>query len=311
MKPKVSIIVPNYNHEAFLKERIDSILTQTFTDYELIILDDYSNDNSRDIINIYRGHPKVSNMHFNEKNSGGTFKQWDKGLQLASGDLIWIAESDDLADPSFLEEAVRTLDKDEKIGLYECRSFWINSEGNKLNESSAQIDATQIDGKTFIIENMLLGNSIHNASALVFRKALVQLPLIKEIIELKYCGDWLFWTLLLSKSNIHISEHYHNYFRRHYGSVSNNADKNGLQFLEGIKVYGFIRSLFRSEFVNPIRTSDRTWASSILHSSLNKRIIKDFLKESLKINPFINILYRYYKLKKQSDNWFSFLIKCI
>ena len=67
MSPLVSVIIPSYNHEKFLKERIDSVLNQTFQDFELIILDDLSPDNSREIIESYRAHPKVSHIIFNEK----------------------------------------------------------------------------------------------------------------------------------------------------------------------------------------------------------------------------------------------------
>ena len=103
MSPLVSVIIPSYNHEKFLKERIDSVLNQTFQDFELIILDDLSPDNSREIIESYRAHPKVSQIIYNEKNSGSTFFQWNKAvLSLAKGEFIWIAESDDVADPKFL-----------------------------------------------------------------------------------------------------------------------------------------------------------------------------------------------------------------
>lgn len=81
--PKVSVIVPNYNHSAFLKERIDTILQQTYQDFELIILDDCSTDNSVSIIESYRNNEHVTHIVLNEQNSGSTFLQWDKGVSLA------------------------------------------------------------------------------------------------------------------------------------------------------------------------------------------------------------------------------------
>ena len=108
---KVSVIIPNYCHARFLNRRIDSVLNQTYDDFEVIILDDCSTDNSRDIIETYRHHPRVSHIVYNEKNSGSTFVQWDKGFELAQGQYIWIAESDDEAAPTFLEECVTQLEK--------------------------------------------------------------------------------------------------------------------------------------------------------------------------------------------------------
>src|ERR1700712_406276 len=99
MAPKVSVIVPNYNHMLYLKQRIDSILAQTYRDFEVILLDDASVDGSVKILEHYRYNLKVKHIVLNTQNSGSTFAQWEKGLQLAQGDWVWIAESDDYADP--------------------------------------------------------------------------------------------------------------------------------------------------------------------------------------------------------------------
>ena len=65
--PLVSVIVPNYNHAPFLEERINSILNQSYDNYELIILDDKSTDNSLEVIKKYRDHVRVSDVIVNEK----------------------------------------------------------------------------------------------------------------------------------------------------------------------------------------------------------------------------------------------------
>ena len=69
--PRVSVILPNYNHARFLKERIDSILNQTFQDFELILLDDCSSDNSVEVLEEYRNNPHVSHIELNEQNAMG------------------------------------------------------------------------------------------------------------------------------------------------------------------------------------------------------------------------------------------------
>jgi len=89
--PNVTVIVPNYNHARFLRQRLDSILTQTYQDFELILLDDCSTDDSRTILKEYAADPRVR-LELNEANSGSPFKQWNKGVQLAQGKYVWIAE---------------------------------------------------------------------------------------------------------------------------------------------------------------------------------------------------------------------------
>src|SRR5450432_2232601 len=127
----VSVILPSYNHEKYLKERIDSILNQTFRNFELIILDDNSQDKSKEIIENYRSHPQISSIQFNEINSGSPFKQWTKGISLAKGNYIWIAESDDSCEPQFLEKAVEKMTRFTTAGIIFCQSNEIEVESGK------------------------------------------------------------------------------------------------------------------------------------------------------------------------------------
>lgn len=101
MRPLISVIIPNFNHAPYLKQRIDSVLNQTYDNLEIFLLDDCSKDNSRKILLSYKNNPKVKEIIFNDKNSGSTFKQWEKGFELSHGEYIWIAESDDYCDAFF------------------------------------------------------------------------------------------------------------------------------------------------------------------------------------------------------------------
>ena len=126
--PTVSVIVPNYCHAPYLEQRIESILQQTFQDFELILLDDCSTDGSREILERYRNHPKVSGIFYNERNSGSPFKQWKKGLSKATGDYVWIAESDDFSSPCFLERCVRILDTRPDCSIVFTSSYIVESQ---------------------------------------------------------------------------------------------------------------------------------------------------------------------------------------
>jgi glycosyltransferase involved in cell wall biosynthesis len=106
----VSVIIPNFNHSQFLNQRIDSALGQTYQNFEVILLDDASNDHSFEIINSYAKHPKVSHVVVNDSNSGSVFSQWFKGIALAKGNYVWIAESDDWCEKVLLESLLLPLD---------------------------------------------------------------------------------------------------------------------------------------------------------------------------------------------------------
>ena len=69
----VSVIIPNYCHARYLKQRIDSVLAQTYSDIEVVLLDDCSTDSSREILESYRSHPRIKQIVYNDRNSGSAF----------------------------------------------------------------------------------------------------------------------------------------------------------------------------------------------------------------------------------------------
>src|ERR1700722_7019269 len=111
--PRVSVVIPNYNHARFLTRRIETVLQQTFQDFEVILLDDCSTDESRTILSSYAKNSKVR-VEFNSLNSGSAFKQWNKGVGMARGEYVWIAESDDYADERLVERLIGRLLQDSK-----------------------------------------------------------------------------------------------------------------------------------------------------------------------------------------------------
>ena len=129
--PKVSVIVPNYNHAPYLQQRLDSIVNQTFRDFEVIVLDDASTDNSREVIETYAGDPSFRFL-FNETRKGSAFKQWQKGLERARGEYIWFAESDDCASPHFLGKLLPILENDKSLGLVYCQSYLVDPSSRVL-----------------------------------------------------------------------------------------------------------------------------------------------------------------------------------
>ncbi len=137
--PTVSVIIPNYNHARYLRKRIDSVLGQTYQDFEVILLDDCSTDNSREILASYSGDRRVT-VEFNMENSGSVFKQWNKGVRMARGRYIWIAESDDYADTGFLAQMVSILDGQREVTLAYCRSRTVGEDDQHFGFADSNFD---------------------------------------------------------------------------------------------------------------------------------------------------------------------------
>lgn len=127
--PKVTVIVPNYNHEKYLEKRLRSILDQTFRDYEIIFLDDGYTDNSLSVYHfVIEDHPVKEILSVTK--SVSTFIQWNKGVEESSGEYLWFAESDDWVDKDFLSKLVEFLAKYAELRIAFCQSFFVDREDN-------------------------------------------------------------------------------------------------------------------------------------------------------------------------------------
>ena len=228
--PKVSVIIPNYNHAPFLEKRLNSVINQNFLDFEVIILDDCSTDNSREIIERYRNHPKINTIIYNQKNSGGTFLQWKKGIELAKGEWVWLAESDDWCEISFLQELVDGLKTDSNCTLSYCQS--VIFDGNEiLYVSGTEHLRSNMNGAAFVNDHMLRNNAVFNASMCIFKKS-AYINITNEFIKYSFIGDWIFWTEIALQGNVSISGRTLNYFRNHSSDVTTNSLKTGIFYIE-------------------------------------------------------------------------------
>lgn len=250
--PIVSVIIPNYNHAAYLAQRINSVLNQSFQDFEVIILDDCSTDDSKTIIEQYRSHEKVSCVIYNEVNSGSPFKQWQKGIDVAKGEWIWIAESDDVTEKEFLQTVMDNAKSDSDIVISYCASWRIDKNGKRDNRLAWADDISKRnwladsknDGLSEISNQLFYKNVIANASAVLFKKEAVDMSIFKLINNMRFAGDWLFWIKLLEKGKIYYSAKILNNFRSHDNTTRNlkNANLEKQRFEEYFKVLNYLKN---------------------------------------------------------------------
>jgi glycosyltransferase involved in cell wall biosynthesis len=242
--PKVSVIIPNYNHAKYLDQRIQSVLNQTYQDFEIIILDDCSPDNgaSRAVIEKYRSNPHVSHIVYNEKNSGSTFIQWQKGFSLAKGEIMWIAESDDWCELNFLETLMPYWEKYPDCSVIETSLWDVDSDGNKIYpEKYYSGETIHTDGKEFIKWNLIQSNFyIPNASAVTFRKD-IAMSLPSDYMEYKAAGDRLFWIYMLERGNMCKVYKPLSYFRQHAVKVTQKKERDGTQGRENYKINQYLK----------------------------------------------------------------------
>lgn len=234
---KVSAVIPNYNYENYIIERIDSILLQTYPIYELVIIDDCSTDNSVNIISkkvekIKKQYPNLKVKFIkNEKNSGNVFCGWQRAFEESSGDYLWICEADDSCANNFLETVIKGFDDQDTVLSY-CESLTMDENNIILMKDLREwIDIFNtgkwnnnyiITGKEELTSTMCINNTIANASSVVFKKydGLDYKNWLKESQTYRLAGDWYFYSKVIENGKVAYFKDSLNYHRMQSKSIT-------------------------------------------------------------------------------------------
>ncbi|XDD51563.1 glycosyltransferase family 2 protein [Leptospira sp. WS92.C1] len=152
MSDKVSIIMPVYNSEKFISESVQSVLNQTHTDWELILIDDLSKDQSKNLMKEFAKSDKRINAFFKKTNSGSADTR-NHGIQNATGRYIAFLDSDDLWDSSFLKEQIQLM-KDTNAA-FSFSAFRVIDENSNPILKPQWIDKERIDYKDSLFYNRI------------------------------------------------------------------------------------------------------------------------------------------------------------
>lgn len=288
--PLISIIVPNFNHAKYLKCRLDSIFNQTYKNFEVILLDDASKDDSMAILEKYKDHPKVSCLIKNKINSGSPFKQWEKGLKLIKGEYVWIAETDDYCDIDFLEKQLKCL-IEEKGEVAVAKTLTVTENSLILYEIEHPI--FKKENSVFLTSKMFLTSPIKNVSCIVFKKELLSLNREYFFKNYSIMGDQVFYWEFFNNKKFLFNNDTVSYFRKLNSSVSNSNSEKGMGHFN--KYYSE-----HIEFLKLIK-------KEIEQPDIDKYIKKHFnkVKNNLKKNKKISFQYIWLILKHNTiDKYF-------
>ena len=290
-KPKFSIIVPVYNTEKYLKRCLDSIKSQTFKDYEVIIVNDGSTDNSSDIISKYPY--KV----INQDNQGLSMAR-NNGVKKTSGDYLIFLDSDDYIEKGLLKEINNSLSNNPDLVRYQIKEVFDN-------KSDINYEETPFDNKNGVDAFKFITNYhfVENAWAYAIKREFY----LKERFSFKngtYHEDFGLMPLVIIKSKIVNSINYVGYcYYQRDGSIMNSSD----YFKTKKKVKDFYNHyLYLTKEINKTKL-DKTYFMSFISNSLilkitelNGRDYKDALNRLKKDKVFDNLLNNTFlrKIKK-------------
>ena len=284
----MSVVVPNYNYARYIEERFQSILDQSYTDYELIFLDDASQDDSVERVR-HKFGDRIDRFEASRVNSGNPFKQWNRGVRLAGGEFVWIAEADDICTPDFLARMVEALERSPRLGLAHCHTLPVDEDGRVIDAGYYQWYVGDLDavrwrsdfvnsGRDEVRHYLSRKNTITNVSGVLFRRsAYVRAGYAPE--DMRMCGDWLMYCRVLHDSDVAYIADPLNYHRQHPAKHSHNAVLDLSYFSEFLRVQQYVAETFQLDereraaaFRRFVREWDRLTVSNYGRIGLRKTL---------------------------------------
>jgi glycosyltransferase involved in cell wall biosynthesis len=206
---ELSVLMPAFNSAKYIKEAIDSILNQSFLDFQLIIINDGSTDETERIILAY--NDKRIKYYKNESNKGLTFTR-NRLISLANTKYIAFLDSDDIALPDRLSKQYSYMEKNIDIDLLSGSMIAFNDNNKKqYNVFKFNLDKNQLPA------NLLFFNPISTSTVIIRRKSIYDLTFRESYPP---CEDYDMWTRLLLKSNGVVLKKYFAKYRLHDNNIS-------------------------------------------------------------------------------------------
>jgi len=209
--PRVSVIIPTYNRARYLPETLESVFAQTYRDYEVIVIDDGSTDNTAEVLESY-----LDRIVYVRKENGGQGSARNAGLKIARGEYIAFLDSDDLWLPDKLELQVRYLDEHPDVGLVFTDYVIFEEKGSK---NKTEIGNIILSKKDLTFKRLLYFNFIPNLTVMIRKSCFDNVGLFDESRELIGGEDYDMWLRISMKYKLgHISKILAKY-RQHPGNI--------------------------------------------------------------------------------------------
>ncbi len=164
----VSVCIPTYNYAKYISDAIESVLSQTYQNFELIIVDDCSQDNTEEIVQEYAARHKEIGFYRNKTNLG-MVENWNRCLERSTGDFVKVMGADDLLEPLCLEKSIDVLVKNPNVSLLSCARMLIDKHGKQTRTSAYSRKFEIISGTKVIRNCFFTANLIGEPVATIFR----------------------------------------------------------------------------------------------------------------------------------------------
>lgn len=311
MKPLLSVIVPVYNVEKYLKRCLESILVQSWNDYEIILVDDGSTDSSAQICDLYA--EKYEMIRVIHKENKGLSDTRNRGIEEASGEYVYFPDSDDWLEPNTFSELSDVIEE----LTYDIISFnreFVTSEEDKLISAKSRIQ--KLSGKQALLEMLNQGDVTGFANDKIYRKKLFLDNDIEFPVGKYYEDLGTNYKLFLKATKVYVTnQKYYHYLITNPDSITQSWNEQKLQ-----DMFGFYREIYYSPLIREkfeeleIEILQAFYINGLIHilsslyksnisaqySDIEKDIKQEIVKNSLSVTKLLNqpnkIKYLLYKL---------------
>lgn len=280
----ISVIIPTYNSSRHICEAVDSVLTQTYKNFEIIVVDDGSSDDTREVLKKY--NEKI--RYIFQKNSGPGIAR-NKGIEIANGEFIAFLDADDAWLPDKLFEQVKIFERDGDAALVYCNGVFVDAIGNILNKKTANTTASyanQLKSISFI--ELVNRRDIYPSLVLVRKKILQDFGSFEPL----YLNEEYFlWLKIAYANKVYFLDKV--LVRRKYLSQSLSHLKpktSRIAELKGFKVAGTMFPKFRRSFKRKLAKSRYILGRSEFSDKHYWRAYL-CLKAAISANPFVGLLF--------------------
>ena len=311
MKPLLSVIVPVYNVEKYLKRCLESILVQSWNDYEIILVDDGSTDSSAQICDLYA--EKYEMIRVIHKENKGLSDTRNRGIEEASGEYVYFPDSDDWLEPNTFSELSDVIEE----LTYDIISFnreFVTSEEDKLISAKSRIQ--KLSGKQALLEMLKQSDVTGFANDKIYRKKLFLDNDIEFPVGKYYEDLGTNYKLFLKATKVYVTnQKYYHYLIKNPDSITQSWNEQKLQ-----DMFGFYREIYYSPLIREkfeeleIEILQAFYINGLIHilsslyksnisaqySDIEKDIKQEIVKNSLGVTKLLNqpnkIKYLLYKL---------------
>ena len=327
--PLVSVCLPSYNYAPFLRQCIDSIQEQTCSDFELIIIDDASTDESLQIIQTYRDSRLRFERHLSRL---GSVVTWNHCLELAQGEYVSFLCADDFFLPDKLQRQIDVFRQDTSIGLVHTDGYWVTESGEQ-ERTFSQVFPTDL--QDYLAEDhttpapmelrRLAGgyNYIHLSNAMFHRRWAIEVGGFST--HFPYAADWDLWLRLAERHTVGYLARPLAAYRRHSRNLTLAMQRSGQEFRDW---YGVTEAAFErwpAQAGEP--TSVRRTAYRVIRQHLLARVHADYaqgrnpavrrdlrlgfrhdpqlLTDSLALATYLKALFGGKRTKQRVQTWFA------